>query len=69
MSPPVPAIAVKTVGLFDSFKPVRVHGGHDVNAGAVDQTCDLGGFSIIGYEILDQMEQQFPPHSLHVLTR
>lgn len=64
-SPSLPSITVVTVGLLDGFESIWVHGRHDVDPGAVDQACHFGVLPITGYQIVDQVEQQFSPHSLH----
>lgn len=43
---------------------IRVHRGHDVNADIVDQVCDLWVGTIIGAQVLYQVEHQLSANDL-----
>lgn len=60
----LPSVAVIAVGILDSFESIWVHGRHDVYPGAVDEVGDFRVLPVVGDEIVNQMEQQLPPHSL-----
>lgn len=44
-----------TLTLVRNFIAVRVHGGHDVDASAVDQLRDLRVAAVVRAQVLDQV--------------
>ena len=57
------ALAFYTRG-YSQLKAVWVHGGHDVNAGGIQEAADGGVSTVAAHQVVYEVQQDFPADGL-----